>query len=95
MRQIIRSHATKFLGRKYFRDETVICLPRAVSCDKYSNVYVASHGNNSIVVISPDGTQSRTLISQTKIFAIDVDKERNILIAAVFASNTVNIYKID
>ncbi|VDI54917.1 Hypothetical predicted protein [Mytilus galloprovincialis] len=78
-----------------FRDETVICSPRAVSCDKYSNVYVASRGNNSIVVISPDGTQSRTLISQTMVFAIDVDKERNILIAAVFASNTVNIYKID
>ncbi|XP_071169534.1 uncharacterized protein [Mytilus edulis] len=87
----------KVYGKKVweFRDETVICSPWAVSCDKYSNVYVASLGNNSIVVISPDGTHSRTLISQTNVCAIDVDKERNILIAAGFQSNTVNVYKIE
>lgn len=68
----------KVTGQKIweFKDKTVICLPCSVSVDRYSNVYVASSGNKSIVVISPDGSQSRTLISTVSSWAFGVDTER-------------------
>ncbi|VDI81233.1 Hypothetical predicted protein [Mytilus galloprovincialis] len=86
----------KVTGEKLweFRDEAVIHSPCGVAVDKYSNVYVASSGNDSIVVISPDGSHSRTLISQIKSWAIDIDKENNTLIVAEFPSNHVRVYKI-
>ncbi|CAG2233238.1 unnamed protein product [Mytilus edulis] len=77
-----------------FKDETVINSPHCVSVDKYSNVYVASYDNASIVVISPDGTESRTLLSELRSRAIDIDKERNMLMIAEFLSENVRVYKI-
>ncbi|CAG2233237.1 unnamed protein product [Mytilus edulis] len=67
-----------------FKDEIVVLSPRSVAVDKFSNIYVASFNNKSIVVLSPDGTQSRTLISKLQSWAIDIDRERNMLMVAEY-----------
>ncbi|VDI66256.1 Hypothetical predicted protein [Mytilus galloprovincialis] len=43
-----------------YKDQSVR-YPRGISVDKDSNVYIASSGNNSIVVLSSDGKQVRRL----------------------------------
>ncbi|XP_063435981.1 uncharacterized protein LOC134716896 [Mytilus trossulus] len=77
-----------------FKDETVINSPRSVAVDQYSNVYVTSIGNSRIVVISPDGSQSRTLISGVNSWGIDIDKERRMLMVTELPSDVVRVYKI-
>ncbi|VDI66260.1 Hypothetical predicted protein [Mytilus galloprovincialis] len=65
--------------------------PRGISVDKDSNVYIASSGNNSIFVLSPDGKQARKLleendgISESFGLAFDVKKE-NLLVANYYKS---------
>lgn len=65
-----------------------------MAVDQYSNVYVASNGNRRIVVISPDGLQSRTLISDVKSWGIDIDTERHMLTVTELPSDFVRVYKI-
>ncbi|CAG2233241.1 unnamed protein product [Mytilus edulis] len=77
-----------------FKDTTVIDSPRSVAVDQYSNVYVASIGNRRIVVISPDGLQSRTLISNVNSWGIDIDRERHMLMVTETRSDFVRVYKI-
>ncbi|CAG2192554.1 unnamed protein product [Mytilus edulis] len=45
------------------KDQSVY-RPRGISVDKDSNVYIASSGNNSIVVLSSDGKQARKLLGE-------------------------------
>ncbi|XP_071170482.1 E3 ubiquitin-protein ligase TRIM71-like [Mytilus edulis] len=77
-----------------FKDKNVISLPRSVAVDQYSNVYVASTGKRRIVVISPDGLQSRTLISNVDSWGIDIDTERHMLMVTELPSDFVRVYKI-
>ncbi|VDH97213.1 Hypothetical predicted protein [Mytilus galloprovincialis] len=46
-----------------YKDQ-LVSYPRGISVDKDSNVYIASPGNNSIIVLSPDGKQARKLLGK-------------------------------
>ena len=67
-----------------FRDVAILREPRGVAVDRELNVYVVSRGNNSVVVISPDGTRCRTLLGKSNginnAFAICFDKVKNNLV---------------
>ncbi|XP_052101462.1 uncharacterized protein LOC127735339 isoform X2 [Mytilus californianus] len=43
-------------------DQLMIKAPLGVTVDKYNNVYVCSYGNNSVVLITPDGKQARKIL---------------------------------
>ncbi|VDI41073.1 Hypothetical predicted protein [Mytilus galloprovincialis] len=63
-----------------------IRFPRGISVDKDSNVYIASSGNNSIVVLLWDGKQARTLLGEDdgimNPFGLAFDvKNENLLVA--------------
>ncbi|XP_063435945.1 uncharacterized protein LOC134716863 [Mytilus trossulus] len=68
-----------------YKDQ-LVRSPRGISVDKDSNVYIASSGNNSIIVLSSDGKKARKLlgndngICQPFGLALDVKKE-NLLVA--------------
>jgi hypothetical protein len=67
-----------------FRDVAIITEPRGVAVDRELNVYVVSRGNNSVVVISPDGKRCRTVLGKSNginnAFAICFDKVKNNLV---------------
>ncbi|XP_071169025.1 E3 ubiquitin-protein ligase TRIM71-like [Mytilus edulis] len=74
-------------GEKIWENkDQLIRSPRGISVDKNSNVYIASSGNRSIVVLSPDGKQARKLLGEDDGIgdpfglAFDVKKE-NLLVA--------------
>jgi DNA-binding beta-propeller fold protein YncE len=48
-----------------FKDVAIIRSPGGVAVDKDLNAYVASFDNNSVVVISPDGKRSRTVLGKS------------------------------
>jgi DNA-binding beta-propeller fold protein YncE len=48
-----------------FQDVAIISEPRGVAVDRDLNVYVVSTGNNSVVVISPDGKRCRTVLGKS------------------------------
>jgi DNA-binding beta-propeller fold protein YncE len=48
-----------------FQDVAIIRKPRRVAVDRDLNVYVASKGNDSVVVISPDGKRCRTVLGKS------------------------------
>ncbi|CAC5399019.1 unnamed protein product [Mytilus coruscus] len=64
-----------------YKDQSVRSS-RGISVDKHSNVYIASSGNNSIIVLSSDGKEARTVLRrQVGIenpygLAFDVKKEK-------------------
>ncbi|XP_063435946.1 uncharacterized protein LOC134716864 [Mytilus trossulus] len=68
-----------------YKDQ-LVSFPRGLAVDKDSNVYIASSGNNSIIVLSSDGKKARKLlgndngICQPFGLALDVKKE-NLLVA--------------
>jgi hypothetical protein len=47
-----------------FQDVAIIRSPHGVAVDRDLNVYVASLGNNSVVVLSPDGKRCRTVFGE-------------------------------
>ena len=61
-----------------FQDVAIIREPRGVAVDKDLNVYVACWGNNSVVVMSPDGKRCRTVLGESdgidRPYAIYFDK---------------------
>lgn len=52
-----------FTGKKMweYKDKSVLS-PRGIAVDKYSNVYIASASDNTIVVLSSDGKQASKLL---------------------------------
>ncbi|CAG2204654.1 unnamed protein product [Mytilus edulis] len=64
-----------------YKDQ-LIRNPRGIAVDKNSNVYIASSGNNSIIVLSSDGKQARNLLGRDDGInnpfglAFDVKKEK-------------------
>ena len=62
------------------------------------NVYVASEGNNSVVVISPDGKRCRTVLRKLdgidNPFAICFDKVKNNLVVCN-CNGTAFLYKVE
>ncbi|XP_071171060.1 protein wech-like [Mytilus edulis] len=68
-----------------YKDQ-LIRNPRGIAVDKDSNVYIASSGNNSIIVLSSDGKQARKLLGRADGIdssfglAFDIKKE-NLLVA--------------
>lgn len=44
-----------------YKDKSVLS-PRGIAVDKYSNVYIASASDDTIVVLSSDGKQARKLL---------------------------------
>lgn len=47
-----------------YKDESILESVHGVAVDNDSNVYVVSNGNNSIVVLSPDGKHARRLLER-------------------------------
>lgn len=46
-----------------FQNDSILVKPGGLTIDNDGNIYIISRQHNSVVVISPDGQQSRTLIS--------------------------------
>jgi hypothetical protein len=67
-----------------FQDVAIIIDPRGVAVDRDLNVYVVSRGNDSVVVISPDGKRCRTLLGKSdginNALAICFDKKKTNLV---------------
>jgi DNA-binding beta-propeller fold protein YncE len=81
-----------------FKDVAIISYPRGVAVDKDLNVYVASEGNNSVVVISPDGKRRRTVLGKShgidKPMAIYFDKVKDNLVVCNL-NGTAFLYKVE
>ncbi|XP_063426335.1 uncharacterized protein LOC134710083 [Mytilus trossulus] len=83
-----------------------IVIPRGITLDKNGFVYIVSRGNNSIVVVSPDGKASQTILSESdgieRPWAIDINRETGLMIVSSELSEnggdtyyeTACIYKI-
>ncbi|CAC5418665.1 unnamed protein product [Mytilus coruscus] len=65
-----------------YNDKTKLKNPIGVTIDNYSNIYVASHGNSSIIVISADGKNARCLLETAdginSPYGICIDKENKL-----------------
>ena len=81
-----------------FQDEAIIRFPCGVAVDIDLNVYVACRGNNSVVVISPDGKRCRTVLGKSdgidKPNAIYFDKVKNNLVVCN-ENGTAFLYKVE
>jgi DNA-binding beta-propeller fold protein YncE len=81
-----------------FQDVAIIREPRGVAVDKDLNVYVASEGNNSVVLISPDGKRCKTVLGKSdgidRPTAIYFDKVKNNLVVCN-ANGTAFLYKVE
>jgi len=81
-----------------FQDVAMIRTPTGVAVDRYLNVYVASLGNNSLVVISPDGKSCRTVLDDSdginQPTAIYFDKVKNNLVVCNY-HGTAFLYKVE
>ena len=69
-----------------FKDESVLNYPRRVTVDNYDNVYVTSYRSNSVVVLEPDGSQGRQILSSDgglkEPTGIYFDKSKNSLLVS-------------
>ena len=81
-----------------FQDVVLIREPRGVAVDRDLNVYVVSTGNNSVVVISPDGKRCRKVLGKSdginKPWAICFDKVKNNLVVCNY-SGTAFLYHVE
>ncbi|XP_063420763.1 uncharacterized protein LOC134705980 [Mytilus trossulus] len=70
---------------------------RDITVDNDSNVYVASYGNNNVVVISPDGNDAHRLLGEEneikKPHGIHIDNKKNNLLVVNFCG-TAFLYNI-
>ncbi|XP_076099802.1 uncharacterized protein LOC143069182 [Mytilus galloprovincialis] len=68
--------------------------PRGLTLDKNGFVYIASVGNNSILVVSPDGKICKTILSVADgikdLFAIDINRETGLMIVSSHTSGKKN-----
>ena len=48
-----------------FKDENVLREPKGIALDKNKNVYVAGYKTNNVVVLSPDGTNCRQILTKS------------------------------
>lgn len=46
------------------KQKNILTKARGITVDNYGRVYVLGYGSNNVVVISPDGTKHRVLLSQ-------------------------------
>ncbi|XP_063431449.1 uncharacterized protein LOC134714135 [Mytilus trossulus] len=80
-----------------YSDKSFLKNIGGVTTDKDANVYVASYGNNSIVVISQDGKHARRLIGGegglSQPWGIYLDKTRNNLLISC-NNGDVHMYKV-
>ncbi|CAC5417758.1 unnamed protein product [Mytilus coruscus] len=72
--------------------------PRGLTLDKNGFVYIASNRNNSIVVVSPDGKTSKTILSEDDgircPWATDINREAGMMIVSSEISDDNNdVYK--
>ena len=69
-----------------------------VAVDRDLNAYVASESNNSVVVISPDGKNCRTVLGESdgvyKPLAIYFGKVKNNLVVCNY-NGTASLYKVE
>jgi hypothetical protein len=81
-----------------FQDVAIIRDPRGVAVDRDLNVYVASKGNDSVVVISPDGQRCRTVLGKSDGMhyptAICFDKVKNNLVVCNYFG-TAFLYNVE
>ncbi|CAC5408751.1 unnamed protein product [Mytilus coruscus] len=65
-----------------FKDTSILNKPGGLTLDNEGNIYIVSRQNNSVVVLSPDGQQSRNLLpgSFDNPFVLKFDKDRNYLL---------------
>ena len=81
-----------------FQDVAIIRNPNGVAVDRDLNVYVISIGNNSVVVISPDGKRCRTVLGESDGMhtptAIYFDKVKNNLVVCNL-NGTAFLYKVE
>ena len=81
-----------------FQDVAIIINPHGVAVDRDLNVYVASLGNNSVVVISPDGKRCRTVFGESdgieQPMAICFDKVKNNVVVCNL-NGTAFLYKVE
>ena len=81
-----------------FQDVAIIREPNGVALDRDLNVYVASRGNNSVVVISPDGKRCRTVLDESDgiayPMAICFDKVKYNLVVCNL-DGTALLYKVE
>ncbi|CAG2214504.1 unnamed protein product [Mytilus edulis] len=77
--------------------------PEGIALDKHGFVYIASRGNNSVVVVSPDGKTCKTILSEADgikhPWAIDINNETEMMIVSCKISensnyDTAGVYKI-
>ncbi|XP_063433818.1 uncharacterized protein LOC134715522 isoform X2 [Mytilus trossulus] len=80
-----------------YKDKFNIDGPWGVTVDNESNVYVASQNNDSVVILSSDGTYARTILTKEngidKITGIHFSEEKNILLI-VNQSGTAFLYDV-
>lgn len=69
-----------------FTDDTIIKNPKGIAVDGMGYVYVISQDLNNVIVISPDGNQSKVLLCQLDGLeyptAIQYDRKRDRLLVA-------------
>lgn len=69
-----------------FTDDTIIKKPQGIAVDGMGNAYVTNQDLNNVIVISPDGNQSKLLLSQSDGLenpkAIQYDRKRDRLLVA-------------
>ncbi|CAC5391103.1 unnamed protein product [Mytilus coruscus] len=72
-----------------------IAEPGGLTYDKNGFVYIASHGNNSIVVVSPDGKTCKTILSEVdgikSPWAIDINREKGMMVVSSYMSDDRNV----
>ncbi|CAG2214488.1 unnamed protein product [Mytilus edulis] len=71
-----------------------IVWPVGITLDMNGFIYIASHGNNSIVVVSPDGKTCKTILSEAdgikRPWAIHINKDTEMMIVSSHIMNNRN-----
>ncbi|CAG2200919.1 unnamed protein product [Mytilus edulis] len=69
-----------------FKNKSILVKPGGLTVDNNGYIYIVSRDHNSVVVLSPDGQQSRTHLSENselnKPHALTFDKDRNKMLIA-------------
>ncbi|CAC5391087.1 unnamed protein product [Mytilus coruscus] len=72
---------------------------QGLTLDKNGFVYIASRGNNSIVVVSPDGKTCKTILSEAdgvhSPYAIDINRETGLMLVSIEIRNDSDCVSYD